>query len=243
MQNDIRMLKQIDKDIWVAEQPLRYFGLSIGTRMTVVRLRDGGLAVISPIRVSEAITTQLNDIGTVKHIIAPNLYHYLFATDFNTLYPNATFWAVPGLASKRPDLPIDRVITPDEHSPWPGLEFLFLNGFRTLSLSGFDSLNECVFFHLSSRTLILTDAAFHFDESFPFVTKLAIRIGGGYESLSPSLPEQIATTAKDEVRQSITQILEWDFERVIMAHGSIIENGGKQDLKRGYEKFLGGDSL
>lgn len=71
------MLKQIDKNIWVAEQPLRYFGPSIGARMTVVRLSDGDLAVISPIRVSGSITTQLNNIGTVKHIIAPNLYHYL----------------------------------------------------------------------------------------------------------------------------------------------------------------------
>lgn len=237
------MLKQVDKNIWVAEQPLRYFGLSIGTRMTVVRLKDGDLAVISPIRVSGVIATQLNDIGTVKHIIAPNLYHYLFAADFKALYPNATFWAVPGLESKRPDLPIDRAIAPDEHSPWPGLEFLFLNGFKTLSLSGFDSLNECVFFHPNSRTLILTDAAFHFDECFPFVTKLATKIAGGYKSLSPSLLEQIATTTKSEVRQSIMQILQWDFERVIMAHGSLIEKGGKQKLKRGYEKFIGGDSL
>lgn len=150
---------------------------------------------------------------------------------------------MPSLESKRPDLPIDRVISPVEHSPWPGLEFLFLNGFRSLSLSGFDSLNECVFFHPDSRTLILTDAAFHFDESFPFVTKLAIKAAGGYKRLSPSLPEQIATTAKGEVRQSITQILEWNFERVIMAHGSLIEKGGKQALKRGCEKFLGGGSL
>lgn len=237
------MLKQIDENIWVAEQPFRYFGLSIGTRMTVVRLRDGGLVVISPIQMSEAIATQLSDIGTVQHIIAPNLYHHLFAADFKALYLKATFWAVPGLKSKRPDLPIDRAIAPDEHSPWSGLEFLFLNGFRTLSLCGFDSLNECVFFHPDSRTLILTDAAFHFDNSFPFVTKFAISVAGGYKSLSPSLPEQIATTAKGEVRQSITQTLEWDFERVIMAHGSIIEKGGKQKLKQGYEKFLGGDSL
>ncbi|WP_375498341.1 hypothetical protein [uncultured Nostoc sp.] len=30
----------------------------------------------------------------------------------------------------------------------------------------------------------------------------------------------------------------WDFERVIMAHGSIIEQDGKSQFKAGYEWFL-----
>ncbi len=85
----------------------------------------------------------------------------------------------------------------------------------------------------------MTDAAFHFDESFPILTQLATKVLGGYKSLSPSLLEQVATTEKKKVRKSIKQILGWDFERVIMAHGSIIEQNGKEKFKRGYEKFLG----
>ncbi|NJL46235.1 MAG: DUF4336 domain-containing protein [Leptolyngbyaceae cyanobacterium SM2_5_2] len=81
------MLREIDEEIWVAEQPLRYLGLSVGTRMTVVRLENCELAVISPIQASDAIVSQLSQLGTVKHIIAPNLYHYLFAANFKSLYP------------------------------------------------------------------------------------------------------------------------------------------------------------
>ena len=43
------MLRQLDRDLWVAEQPLRFVGLEIGARMTVVRLPDGRLVVHSPI--------------------------------------------------------------------------------------------------------------------------------------------------------------------------------------------------
>ena len=86
------MLREIDKDIWVAEQPFRYFGLSVGTRMTVIRLANRELAVISPIQVSDAIVSQLGELGTVKHIIAPNLYHYLFAANFKTLCPKSPVW-------------------------------------------------------------------------------------------------------------------------------------------------------
>jgi Domain of unknown function (DUF4336) len=233
------MLREIDRDIWVAEQPLRYFRLSVGTRMTVIRLANRELAVISPIQISDEIVSQLDELGTVSHIIAPNLYHYLFATNFKMLYPNGTFWAVPGLEVKKPDLSIDQIIKSDANSLWDGLEYVFFDGFRTLGLSGFDSLNECVFFHAASRTLILTDTAFHFDDSFPALTQFATRLLGGYKSLSPSLLERIATTEKEKVRNSVAKILRWDFERVIMAHGSIVEQNGKEKFQQGYEQFLG----
>lgn len=234
------MLREIDKDIWVAEQPFRYFGLSVGTRMTVIRLTNSReLAVISPIALNDTIASQLDELGTVKHIIAPNLYHYLFAANFKTRYPNGIFWAVPGLEVKKPDLAIDQIIKSDENTLSDGLLYVFFDGFRTLGLTGFDLLNECVFVHSASRTLILTDTAFHFDDSFPPLTQFATRVLGGYKSLSPSLLERIATTEKEKVRQSVEKILCWDFERVIMAHGSIIEQNGKEKFKQGYEQFLG----
>ncbi|MEM9219850.1 MAG: DUF4336 domain-containing protein [Cyanobacteria bacterium P01_F01_bin.150] len=165
------MLREIDRDIWVAEQPLRYFGLNVGTRMTVIRLENHELLVISPVQASDEILSQLGELGIVKHMIAPNLYHHLFAANFKTFYPNATFWAVQGLDIKKPDLLIDQIINDSENELWNGIKYVFLDGFRTLGLNGFDSLNECVFFHTASRTLILTDAAFHFDESFPILTQ------------------------------------------------------------------------
>jgi hypothetical protein len=237
------MLREVDSDIWVAEQPLRYFGLSVGTRMTVIRLADGKLLIISPIQASAAIVEQINQLGAVGHIIAPNLYHYLFAADFKALYPTATFWAVPGLDLKKPALPIDQTIDEAiqtrENSLWSGVEFTSFDGFRTLGLSGFDLLNEYVFFHPASRTLILTDTAFLFDESFPLITQLAARVIGSYKTLSPSLLERIATTEKEKVRASVKRVLAWDFERVIMAHGTIVERGGKEKFRQGYEQFLG----
>jgi hypothetical protein len=152
------MLRQLDRNLWVAEQPFSYFGLSVGTRMTVIRLADDQLIVISPIQVDDKMTHELNAIGTVHHIIAPNLYHYLFASHFKSIYPEATFWAAPGLKAKRADLQIDRVIDSNDMSLWPGLESLLFDGFKTLGLNGFETINESIFFHPESRTLILTDA-------------------------------------------------------------------------------------
>jgi hypothetical protein len=232
------MLREIDQNIWVAEQPFRYFGLSVGTRMTVIRLENHDLVVISPIQANNGLVEQLGEIGTVKHIISPNLYHYLFAADFKAFYPSATFWATPGLKDKKPDLLIDQIIESNGNNLWNGIDYVFFDGFKTVGFSGFDSLNECVFFHAASRTLILTDTAFHFDESFPVMTQLATRVLGGFKNLSPSLLERIATTEKGKVKESVKRILEWEFERVIMAHGNVIERNGKEKFKQGYERFL-----
>ncbi len=233
------MLKNIDTDIWVAEAPFKYFGLSVGTRMTVIRLQNQELAVISPIKVDSKTISQLNELGTVSHIIAPNLYHYLFTADFKALYPNAIFWATPGLEVKKPELPIDRTINSNIDSFPRDLKYVLFDGFKTLGLNGIDLVNELIFFHSKSRTLILTDTAFHFDDSFPLITQFAARVIGGYNNLSPSVLEKVASTEKAKIKVAVQKILDWDFERIIMAHGSIIESQGKQKFKVGYESFLG----
>jgi hypothetical protein len=232
------MLKEVDIDVWVAEQPFRYLGLGVGNRMTVIRLANRELAVISPIQSSDRLVSQLDELGVVKYIIAPNLYHYLFAANFKSIYPQATFWAAPGLTIKKPDLPIDQTIKGNKGELLPGLDFILFDGLRVLSLTGIDSLNECVFFHSDSRTLILTDTAFNFDESFPILTRFSARVLGGYKQLSLSILERLATTEKERVRKSFEQVMLWDFERVNMAHGSIIERNGKEQFKKGYESFL-----
>jgi hypothetical protein len=39
---------------------------------------------------------------------------------------------------------------------------------------------------------------------------------------------------KRAMRESIDRILEWDFDRVIMAHGQVVERDGRDLLRAGY---------
>ena len=57
--------------------------------------------------------------------------------------------------------------------------------------------------------------------------------------MGPSLLEKLATKDKNKIEKSIRQILRWDFKRIVMAHGSIVENEAKKKLITGYEWFLG----
>ncbi len=232
------MLRKIDRDLWVVEQPFKYFGLEVGTRMTIIRLIDGDLVAISPIKLDRQTIEQIAAIGEVKYIIAPNLYHHLFIQDFRSIYPDAQLWATSSLSTKRPDLAIDVPMTERQNSLFDRLDYLLFDGFQTLFLNGYTPLNEYVLLDRSSRTLILTDTAFYFDDSFVPLTKLVAKLMGGYKLLRPSPLEKLATKDKQAVQNAVDRVLAWDFDRVIVAHGSIIETGGKQQFKSGYDWFL-----
>lgn len=75
------------------------------------------------------------------------------------------------------------------------------------------------------------------------VTQLATRVLGCYQNLRPSFLEKVAIKDKEKVKHSIQKILAWDFQRVIMAHGNIVETKAKEQLNAGYQWFLGKNEL
>ncbi len=232
------MLRQIDDRLWVAEQPFKFLGLEVGTRMTVIKLSDNSIVLISPIKIDSQIREQLDTFGLVRYIIAPNLFHYLYLARVQQIYPQAQTIAPPGLAAKQPDLKIDRVFTQDPIEFDSELEFVRFEGFRVFMPPQVKIINEIVFYHPASKTLIITDSAFNFDRSFPLTTQLAARVLGSYLELKPYLLDKIASHDKQKLKQSIDKILAWDFQRVIMAHGTIVEHEAKARLSAGYYWLL-----
>ena len=232
------MLIKIDANISIAQQKQKYIGLEVGTKMTIISVDNNELVIISPIKINDRLLNQINEIGIVKHIIAPNLFHYLYASDFKKLFPSAIFWAGSDLKIKCPHLSIDQTLNHEGGNFNSSLEYLFFDGFKTTTFNGFESLKEFVFFHSPSKTLILTDTAYNIDNSFSPFLQLVAKITGDFNNLKPSFLEKIATTDKEKIKESVKKVLEWNFDRVIVAHGSLIESNGKDKLRKGYEQFL-----
>jgi len=97
-------LRALDENIWIAERPQRFYGLEVGTRMTVIRLADRSLLLHSPVALDSDLRSQLDAIGDVRYAVAPNRVHHLYAGDVGKAYPGARLWLAPGLERKRPDL-------------------------------------------------------------------------------------------------------------------------------------------
>ncbi|MCX5739787.1 MAG: DUF4336 domain-containing protein, partial [Proteobacteria bacterium] len=97
-------MRELAKDIWVADRPQRFYGLEVGTRMTVIRLVDGSLLLHSPVALDAALRRELDAIGRVRFAVAPNRVHHLYAGKVAVAYQESRLWIGPGSERKRADL-------------------------------------------------------------------------------------------------------------------------------------------
>jgi hypothetical protein len=94
---------------------------------------------------------------------------------------------------------------------------------------GAPSLEEICCFHPRSRTLLLTDLAFNLQRSDHLFTRLFMRANGAYGRFGPSRIFRYRVLAdRAALRESLDRILAWDFERVVVAHGEVLERGGRK---------------
>lgn len=228
-----RPLRALAPDLWVAERRQRFYGLEVGTRMTVIRLADGSLLLHSPVSLDAGLRAELDAIGRVRFVVAPNRVHHLYAGRVADAYPEARLWVGPGVERKRPDLVHVAVLGDVAPAEWRGqVDQVFFAG-RPYE-------NEVVFFHRASRTLILCDLAFNFGPRTATPTRWLMRLIRSYGRFGPSMLDPWLIRDRAAARESLQRILAWDFDRVIVAHGDVLEHGGHDALGRGYRWLLAG---
>jgi hypothetical protein len=224
--------RRLAQDLWVVERPQRFYGLEVGTRMTVIRLADGSLLLHSPVVLDAELRRELDAIGRVRFAVAPNRVHHLYAGKVAEAYPGARLWIGPGLERKRPDLVFEAVLGDEAPAEWKGqVDQVFFRG-RPFE-------NEVVFLHRASRTLILCDLAFNFGPRAPAPTRWLMRLIRSYGRFGPTKLDPLLIRDRAAARESLERILAWDFDRVVIAHGDVLESGGRAALRAGYTWLLG----
>ncbi len=225
-------LVQLDKNIWTVGISHKFVGMEFGTRMSIVRFGTGELLLHSPVPINDTLRDELNSLGEVKFIVAPNKFHHLYVKDCKGIYPEAELWGAHGLAEKRKDLTFEGVIT-DKTNFGPKGEvqnFLF---------SGMPTVNEIVFYHPESKTLILTDLLFNFPKDLSLGFKLFLRLFGLYGGPKVSkLEYYVFLKDREKARESARKVLSLDFDRVVLAHRDIIPTDGKEIVRKAFECFL-----
>lgn len=222
------MLTQLHADLWVHPVPyiLARF-VQIGRQLVAVRLPSGGLWIHSPVPVTPELQTALAQLGEVRHVVGPNCYHDECLWRFQQAYPAALFHAAPGLAAAKPTVRFGAELSDTPHSDWSGIIEQHL-------VRGMPKFNEVVFFHTSSRSLIIADLAFNLGPDGPWLTALAMRLNGGWGRFGPTRFARTHIADRAAVRASLDRILAWDFDRIIVGHGRNIESGGKDALRAAF---------
>jgi hypothetical protein len=218
----------IPGSIWTKDYPIRYAGTRFNARMTVVRLSDERLWIHSPCEIDDATRDAIAKLGDVAFIVAPGTYHYFFVESCQRAFPEALTFFCPGLERKRSGLRYDRILGPHPEPEWQG-------EFDQVPVLDARFLQEVVFFHKATRTLIVVDLIENIGNGTPgtnwvlrFWWKVVLRM---WNRPLPAPEYQLGWRNKKAVGRSLARVLEWDFTQVILSHGDPITTDAKAAVR------------
>ncbi|MGY6277272.1 DUF4336 domain-containing protein [Methylomonas sp. MgM2] len=224
-------LQQIADRLWIHDGgAVRFLGLPYTTRMTVIKLQDESLWVHSPTALTSDLQAEIDNLGKVRYLIAPNKLHHLFLSQWQQTYPAAETYAAPGLLKKRPDIAFNKELTAKSEPVW-------LTSIEQVLFSGSLFMEEVVFFHKESKTLILADLIENFDPQVfspwqHFVAKLTgILAPNGKTPVDWRLSFMFG---KKRAREALAIMLAWEPENIVIAHGMCIFGNGTEFLDRSF---------
>lgn len=219
------MLLSFAPGVWTDTRRARFFGVECGSRMTVVRLRSGGLFVHSPVALDAETRSQVDALGEVRAVVSPSIFHHLHVGPWMAAYPKAHFAACPGLEWKRTDLAFHSVLGDQPHPLWAGeLEQVYFSARRE---------NEVDFYLPEQRLLLCSDALLNISTLSALSSKVAARLMG---NSGPGLGwmEPLMIRDRGLARRQADRILAWDFDKVVLAHGEPIPRDGSAVFRRAY---------
>jgi hypothetical protein len=219
--------QNVADNLWVLRFPLSLLGTHMGRTVTVLRLNSGHLVIHSTAPFEMADVTAINALGQPAWLIEATLFHDSFATAGRAAFPDLPFLVPEGFrpfvggtgsASLHPAF----LHTPP--SEWRG-------ELEVLELHGMPKVREHVFFHRSTRTLIVADLVFNFGTHATAWTRWFFRWAGGIREF-PGVSRLFHSSIHDRAAfaRSIRLMMEWDFDRLIVGHGEIIESGARAKL-------------
>ena len=194
--------------------------MSLPVRSVVVATGKGQV-LISP--GSKTTKEQYQGVGQIATIVAPNLLHCAGVPLATTCFPKAEVWGPEGARKQKPDMPWQKEMN---EAPWPYQDEIF-----PIFIAGMPKVNETVFLHKKSKTLIVTDLCFNMQEVSGFGAWIILNLFGTYKKFGVS--KFLVKFIKDHeaFRRSLDALFVHDFDNIVLSHGSNVLGGGKEKLK------------
>lgn len=118
----------------------------------------------------------------------------------------------------------------------------FSEDFDQVLVRGNRYIWEVAFFHKPTNSLILVDLIENFTNNTAGVNwllklwwKMVFRM---WENPKPAPEYQFGWKDKKAARSSLMKIMQWDFDRIIMAHGDLIEEKAKETAMQAWSRLL-----
>lgn len=220
------------QNVWIADGPIvRDFGVPFTTRMVVVKLSNGSVWVSSPVPVPFDTLKHITALGPVRYLVVATPRHVWRLEAWHALFPEAQLWVPrPTLFTlKKGRLPFTGMLGDTPYHDWAV-------DFDQLAFKGNPLIEEVVFFHKDSRTLMLDDIIQNHPrmKGKPLLNALFKLEGVAYPHGGVPLDIRLTFRNRNLARQSLEQLLSWDFDKLIVAHGVCIEKDAKLFVERAF---------
>lgn len=227
------MYRQLGANIWDHEMPIRFGGIPLWHRMTVIRLVDGRLVVHSPTRLDLASHEKFQKLGPIAAVVAPSWWHDLSLQDYLTAYPNAELYGAPTLVRWNRSLPFKEPLGDLAPPLWKGeIDQIHVQGIGLF-------LDEIVFYHRPSRSLIVADLLFNLSSKDASITRaLGSLVIGPFPGCRFARLYRPAVTDRSRMRMTVERILDWNFDQIIVGHGAVVEHRGKEVFRQAFRWLL-----
>jgi hypothetical protein len=208
------MLKKVADGVWVAPYDQKMpLGASLPCNTAILRLEDGSLAMVSPGPLSADLATEIESLGKVEHLLAPNLFHHLHFAAARERFPEARTYGARGLDSKR-SMEFDEVISDDTALP----------GVDVIVVEGAPKIMEALLVHRKSRTLCCSDLLFNIHSSAGMMSTVFQRLGGIHNKLAHGRIFKMMTGDRSAVGQSVARALAEPIDILVPGHGEILRD-------------------
>ncbi len=231
---DVR-LKPLGASTWISDGgTVSVAGFHYPTRMAVIRLKSGDLFIWSPVALSDPLRTEVDGLGTVRFLVAPNSLHHLSLPEWKAAYPDALLYAAPGLRERRRDIVFDADLGDQPDAAWA-------SEIDQVAVRGNIITTEVVFLHRQSGVVLFTDLLQQFPPGWFRGWRGIVAKLDGLVSREPQTPQKfrVAFTDRAAARAAVSRILDWPAETVVMAHGEPVVGNGQAWLARSFRWLTG----
>ena len=199
--------------------------------MTVIRLQNGDLLLHSPTRFDASVRRELERLGRIRHLVAPNIAHWVFIKSWQDAVPGTVTWAAPGLRSRgqvrRSGLRIDHDLGDMPPTDWAGQ-------IDQIVVRGGAGFTEVAMLHRMSRTALFTDLVVNVEaQKVPWLLRpVAWALGTlAPAGRPPAYLRAVVHLQGKRAAEAATRVLAWEPDRVMVTHGKPIERDAARQLR------------
>ncbi|MDE2420605.1 MAG: hypothetical protein KGO49_05430 [Gammaproteobacteria bacterium] len=196
-------------------------GLRMNRNMVIIK-QESDLTLINPVRINDNELKNLDQLGTVKHVIRLGDFHGLDDQFYIDRY-QAQFWSQHGHETYKELIP-HQIISAQTKPPIHNSDFFI---FETAKYP------EAALLIQPLRLLITTDSVQYWSDwsYFTPATKLIVKLMGFRLGLLIGGPWLKRVTPKGKsLQQDFAKLLTLDFDSLVSAHGAPLKSGAKQEL-------------